>query len=153
MALSLALGCRSEVLLLDEPLANLDPLARREFLAVLSRSVRADGTTSLLASHVVSDIQQVCDHLVVLGIGSVLLDSGVDSALSSHCVVRGDATEDPGSVGLFSLSAGEGLTLLMHGAHAPKCRPASLEEVVLGYLSAGRRSNGADLDEAESHRV
>lgn len=66
VALALALSTRAPVLLLDEPLASLDPLARREFLAVLVDDVRSSGRTALLSSHIVTDIQQACDWLVVL---------------------------------------------------------------------------------------
>ena len=61
---------RAPVLLLDEPLASLDPLARREFLHVLVDAVRADGATALLSSHVITDIEQACDRLLVLGGGT-----------------------------------------------------------------------------------
>ena len=67
VGLALALGTRAPVLLLDEPLASLDPLARREFLHVLVDAVRADGATALLSSHVITDIEQACDRLLVLG--------------------------------------------------------------------------------------
>ena len=70
VGLALALGVRAPVLLLDEPLASLDPLARREFLHVLTDAVRADGSTALLSSHVITDIEQACDRLLVLGGGS-----------------------------------------------------------------------------------
>ena len=69
VGLALALGVRAPVLLLDEPLASLDPLARREFLHVLIDAVRADGSTALLSSHVITDIEQACDRLLVLGGG------------------------------------------------------------------------------------
>jgi len=74
VALALALGTRARILLLDEPLASLDPLARREFLHVLVDAVRADGSTALLSSHVITDIEQACDRLLVLGAGRTLLD-------------------------------------------------------------------------------
>jgi len=74
VGLALALGARVPVLLLDEPLASLDPLARREFLHVLVDAVHADGATALLSSHVITDIEQACDRLLVLGGGRTLLD-------------------------------------------------------------------------------
>ena len=73
VGLALALGTRAPVLLLDEPLASLDPLARREFLRVLVEAVRESGATALLSSHVITDIEQACDHLIVLGGGRSLL--------------------------------------------------------------------------------
>ena len=80
MGLALALGTRAPVLLLDEPLASLDPLARREFLHVLVDAVRADGATALLSSHVITDIEQACDRLIVLGGGRPLLDLSIAEA-------------------------------------------------------------------------
>src|SRR6185503_5805076 len=88
VALALALGTRARILLLDEPLASLDPLARREFLHVLTDAVRADGSTALLSSHVITDIEQACDRLLVLGGGSVLLDLSIAGAIAEHSVVE-----------------------------------------------------------------
>ena len=72
--LALALGTHAPVLVLDEPLASLDPLARREFLHVLVDAVRAQGATAVLSSHVITDIEQACDRVVVLGAGHKILD-------------------------------------------------------------------------------
>src|SRR4029079_14780639 len=88
VGLALALRVRAPVLLLDEPLASLDPLARREFLHVLTDAVRADGSTALLSSHVITDIEQACDRLLVLGGGSVLLDLSIAGAIAEHSVVE-----------------------------------------------------------------
>ena len=93
VGLALALGARAPVLLLDEPLASLDPLARREFLHVLVDAVRADGGTALLSSHVITDIEQACDRLLVLGGGRTLLDLSIAGAIAEHVVVEaGDGT-------------------------------------------------------------
>ena len=89
--LAVALGTRADVLLLDEPLASLDPLARSEFLTVLRTAVREGGSTALLSSHIVTDVEQVCDRLIVLGIGRVLLDDGLAHAVAGHGVRSGDA--------------------------------------------------------------
>lgn len=137
VGLALALGTRAPVLLLDEPLASLDPLARREFLHVLVDSVRADGTTALLSSHVITDIQQACDRLLVLGGGRTLLDLPIAAALAEHRVVPGGESMGSGRlVGTFPGADNERLALVSgasdHG------RPATLEEVVLGHLVAGR---------------
>src|SRR4029077_3267360 len=87
VGLALALGTRAPVLLLDEPLASLDPLARREFLHVLVDAVRANGMTALLSSHVITDIEQSCDRLLVLGSGKTLLDVSIAEAIAAHQVV------------------------------------------------------------------
>ncbi len=66
VALALALAKRPDLLLLDEPVASLDPLARREFLQALMGAVADDGTTVLLSSHLLADLERVCDYLIVL---------------------------------------------------------------------------------------
>jgi ABC-2 type transport system ATP-binding protein len=137
VGLALALGTRAPVLLLDEPLASLDPLARREFLHVLVDAVRANGTTALLSSHVITDIEQSCDRLLVLGSGKTLLDVSIAEAIAAHQVVA-PASVPPGTVvvGTFPDASGERLSLIV--GSAPDGRPATLEEVVLGHLAAGR---------------
>ena len=144
-----ALGTRAPVLLLDEPLASLDPLARREFLHVLVDAVRADGSTALLSSHVITDIEQACDRLLVLGAGKTLLDLSIAGAIAEHFVIDvsssgpgGAAQPIAGSVvGVFPGPSGERLSLV-RGAGAGG-RPATLEEVVLGHLAAARAPRSA----------
>lgn len=133
VALALALGTRANVLLLDEPLASLDPLARREFLHVLTDAVRSGGATALLSSHIVTDVEQACDQLVVLGVGRVLLQSSVAEALAVHRVAP--ANQAVGEViAAFAGPAGERIALQREGSG----RPATLEEIVLGYLASTR---------------
>ena len=145
VALALALGSRAKILLLDEPLASLDPLARREFLHVLTDAVRTDGATALLSSHIVTDVQQACDRLVVLGVGKILLHDTVIDALATHWLAtEGAATADGQAIGSFGGPAGERLTLIRGStlSEGANLRPASLEEVVLGYLASGRGKPG-----------
>ncbi|HEX5012643.1 MAG TPA: ABC transporter ATP-binding protein [Candidatus Limnocylindrales bacterium] len=138
VGLALALGSRAPVLLLDEPLASLDPLARREFLGVLVTAVRESGATALLSSHVITDIEQACDHLIVLGGGRALLAVSIAEAIAGHTVVDLEpvAPRPLGSdvVGSFPGPDGERLTLVRGGGG----RAATLEEVVIGHLAAGR---------------
>jgi ABC-2 type transport system ATP-binding protein len=135
VGLALALGTRAPVLLLDEPLASLDPLARREFLHVLVDAVRATGATAVLSSHVITDIEQACDHLVVLGGGRLLLALSIADAVEAHHVVESVAVT-PGSIviGTFPAPDGRPMSLVRGGAGSR----ASLEEVVIGHLAAGR---------------
>lgn len=137
VGLALALGTHAPVLLLDEPLASLDPLARREFLHVLVSAVRADGITALLSSHVITDIEQACDRLLVLGGGRVLLDLSIATAIAEHRVIAsGLGTGTATVVGTFPGPDGERLDLV---AGDPGLgRAATLEEVVLGHLAVGR---------------
>src|SRR5919106_6042282 len=114
VALALALGTRAPILLLDEPLASLDPLARREFLHVVTDAVRSDGATALLSSHIVTDVEQACDRLIVLGVGRVLLHETVASALEGHAI---STTELPGAVGSFAAPDGARMWLGRGAAH------------------------------------
>ncbi|MEI7743320.1 MAG: ABC transporter ATP-binding protein [Chloroflexota bacterium] len=142
VSLALLLATRARILLLDEPLAALDPLARREFLYLLVSGVRESGATAVLTSHVVTDVEQACDRLVILGDGRKLLDEDVATAVASHRVAVGEAPEGaPGRVVASYLGLGEILVLLemVPGApEVPGLRPATLEELMLGYLAAGR---------------
>jgi ABC-2 type transport system ATP-binding protein len=131
VALAIALGTRAPILLLDEPLASLDPLARREFLHVLTDAVRGDGATALLSSHIVTDVEQACDRLIVLGVGRVLLNASVADAMASHAI---SATDHPNAVASFGAPDGSRIWLVRGEGD----RPASLDEVVLGYLASGR---------------
>jgi ABC-2 type transport system ATP-binding protein len=143
VGLALALGTRAPVLLLDEPLASLDPLARREFLHVLVDAVREEGATALLSSHVITDIEQACDRLLVLGGGRKLLDLSIADSIAAHRVVDGVGAQDQ-LVGSFMDVDGATVSLVraapvsMGGHAGAHGRPATLEEVVLGHLAAGR---------------
>jgi ABC-2 type transport system ATP-binding protein len=142
--LALALGTHAQVFVLDEPLASLDPLARREFLHVLVDAVRADDATAVLSSHVITDIEQACDRLVVLGGGRKILDVPIAEAISSHRVAAAGlipATAGAQPVGTFPGPLGERLTLWLvppERAEVPALRGATLEEVILGQLAASR---------------
>src|SRR3979411_1020640 len=71
VALALALGKHPELLILDEPVARLDPLARRDFMRRLTEAVAEEGSTVLLSSHVMADLERVCDYLIILAAGGV----------------------------------------------------------------------------------
>jgi ABC-2 type transport system ATP-binding protein len=157
LGLAVALGTRAKVLLLDEPLANLDPLARREFIQVLLDAVHSDGSTALLSSHIVTDVEDACDRLVILGGGKVRLDCPLETARRDHRLTEAD-TPPAGAtaVGSFlgkggqkvmtlwrldSTGAGGGAAAGARAAGATgaaESDAASLEDVVLGYLAAGR---------------
>jgi ABC-2 type transport system ATP-binding protein len=137
VALALALGTRAPLLLLDEPLASLDPLARRDFLRTLVDDVHDRGATALLSSHIVTDIEQACDRLIVLAGGHLLLDVAVEVARREHRTVPIDKLAGRMPIGTFPAPAGEPLALV-RGAEVGQ--PATLEEVVLGYLAAARAS-------------
>lgn len=89
LALALALGKRPSLLLLDEPFARLDPLAGREFLQLLMDGAAATESTVVIASHVVSDIERVCDHIVLLADGGVRLQGNVEVIVETHRLLTG----------------------------------------------------------------
>ena len=89
VGLALAVAKRPELLLLDEPLAALDPLARRDFLKSLMASTAATGTTVVLSSHLIGDLARVCDQLVVVRAGRLVLAGELDALLTVHHWVAG----------------------------------------------------------------
>jgi ABC-2 type transport system ATP-binding protein len=149
--LALALGSRAPVLILDEPLASLDPLARREFLHVLSDAMQAGDVSALLSSHVISDIEQACDRVVVLGNGRKLLDASLGAAVSRHRVAAAGTVASHGPlerVATFADAERRQLDLWRLSDEAPRAleadlREATLEEVVLGYLASAREQGPA----------
>jgi ABC-2 type transport system ATP-binding protein len=132
VGLALALGTRAPLLLLDEPLAALDPLARRQFLTTLLDDVRARGATALLSSHVVTDVEQACDWLVVLARGRLALHSSIARAKEEFQTVAAGELEGREAIGTFPGPSGEELALVRGSSGG---RPASLEEIVLGHLA------------------
>jgi ABC-2 type transport system ATP-binding protein len=144
LALTLAVAKRPELLLLDEPVASLDPLARREFLQSLMEFTADQQVSVVLSSHLVADLERVCDYLVVLVASRVRLAGEVDQLLVAHHLVTGPR-RDPASVpsGWEVISAshtGRQSTLLIR-TDGPVHDPAwtvtqvSLEDVVLAYMS------------------
>jgi len=93
LALTLALARRPELLVLDEPMAMLDPLARHDFMAAVMTAIADDGVSVLLSSHVLAELERVADYLVLLSAGSVQVAGEVDDLLACHRVLTGPATE------------------------------------------------------------
>jgi ABC-2 type transport system ATP-binding protein len=144
VALSLALAKRPALLLLDEPVASLDPLARREFLQALMGGVADESTTVLLSSHLLGDLERVCDYLIVLRAGRVQVLGAVDELLATHQVLIGphrDASDIPGvtSVVRQSRTDKQSTLLVRTNGHihdpAWKVHDVSLEDLVLAYLA------------------
>jgi ABC-2 type transport system ATP-binding protein len=141
LALAVALGRRPDLLLLDEPLADLDPLARRQVLGTLLGEVAETGTTVLMSTHVLPDLDGVCDHLVLLRDGGVALAGDLDALLAEHRTVTGLAGVPlPGEV-VHARRAGRQVTAVVRG---PVGRPAGmdvaptgLEDLVLAHLEPG----------------
>jgi ABC-2 type transport system ATP-binding protein len=89
LALTLAIAKRPQLLVLDEPVASLDPLARREFLQSLMEVVAEHGVTVVLSSHLVADLERICDYLVLLDTSHVQLAGEVSQLLTTHCRITG----------------------------------------------------------------
>ncbi len=149
VALTLALAKRPELLLLDEPVASLDPLARREFLQSVMEAVAEDGVTVVLSSHIVADLERVCDHLVILSHARTQLVGPIDEIVSTHRLLVGPRT-DPATVARVHEIVRESHTerqtsLLVHAnGHVYDSRwqlhEVDLEEIVLAYLGQGARA-------------
>jgi ABC-2 type transport system ATP-binding protein len=137
VCLAIALGTRAPVLLLDEPLANLDPLARRDFLRIVRESVQGGDVTIVVSSHVISEIETTATRLLVLGEGRVLFNDTVEHAVGAHRVV--DDAADPIVAEPISMFPGRtGEHLLVRRTSLDGGREPELEEVVLGYLALAR---------------
>jgi len=141
LALTLAIARRPRLLLLDEPMASLDPLARQDAMAVLMTSVAEDGLSVVISSHVLTELERVASYLVVLSGGQVQVAAPVDSLLASHRALTGpagDADRLAGSVPVIAMSrAGRQAQALARTTTAPPGwaeRPVTMEELVLGYL-------------------
>jgi ABC-2 type transport system ATP-binding protein len=149
VSLAMALAKRPELLLLDEPLASLDPLARRDFLSALMESVAEDGVSVVLSSHLVTDLERVCDYLVVLRNGRVAVDGDIASLVRSHRLVSGPRRSGSlNGVGhVIDRTDTDRQTIALVRADGPVLDPTwevgnvDLEEIVLGYLG-GRDGSG-----------
>ena len=147
VALTLALAKRPELLLLDEPVASLDPLARREFLQSVVEAVADRELTVVLSSHILADLERVCDHLVILAAGRTQLAGPIDEIVASHRLLTGPRDE-AGDVArlhdVVSESHAERQTTLLVRANGHvydahwELHDLDLEEIVLAYLGRGR---------------
>jgi ABC-2 type transport system ATP-binding protein len=155
VALALTLAKRPRLLLLDEPVAALDPLARRNFLGLLADAVAAGGLTVMLSSHLVADLERVCDHLVMLASSRVQLCGDIEDLLAEHKVLVGprkDTTAIERSHQVIQITRTPKQTTLLVRLNGPVLDPAfeandtSLEELVLAYM-------GMDAPPALAHLI
>jgi ABC-2 type transport system ATP-binding protein len=153
VALTVALAKRPELLVLDEPLSNLDPLARHEVMRGLMAAVAETGMTVVLSSHVVSDLENTCDWLVVLNGGRVQVSGDIEELIGAHRLLTGPVELADGVAARLPVvgdtRTDRQATLLAHtGAEAVALDPRwttrgiGLEELVLAYL---RRPDAASL--------
>jgi ABC-2 type transport system ATP-binding protein len=146
VALTLALAKRPDLLLLDEPVASLDPLARREFLQSVMEAVAETGMTVLLSSHIVADLERVCDHLVILSRARTQLVGPIDEIVAAHRLLTGPRSDAAAVARVHDVireSHTERQTTLLVRANGHvydscwQLHEVDLEEIVLAYLGYG----------------
>ena len=144
LALTIGIAKRPELLLLDEPVAALDPLARREFLQDLMEAVAEHGLSVVMSSHLVNDLERVCDHLIVLVDSKVRVMGEVEDLLATHHRLSGprrDVDTLPGDQHVVSAKHTDRQTTVLVRTEAPILDPSwtvgqlSLEDLVLEYMS------------------
>ena len=145
LALTLALARRPQLLVLDEPMAMLDPLARHDFMANVMTAMAEDGVSVVLSSHVLVELERVADYLILLSGGSVQMAGEVDDLLARHRVLTGpvaEADKYAERLGVVHARRGEAqahLLIRTNGTTDPvppgwETHPVSLEELTLAYL-------------------
>jgi ABC-2 type transport system ATP-binding protein len=158
LVLAMALATHARILLLDEPLASLDPLARRGFLKTLGEAAHAEGTTILFTSHIVSDVEEICTTVAVIGSGHVHLHAPITDAISAHAVLPAGiampaaehiadfAGRSSQTCALWRLAQGRrGQGPAPAEGEAIGASPASLEDLVLGYLARDHQAGASGV--------
>jgi ABC-2 type transport system ATP-binding protein len=144
LALTVAIAKRPELLILDEPVASLDPLARREFLQSLMEFIAEHGASVVLSSHLVADLERVCDHLIVLAASRVQVAGEVEELLATHYRLTG-AYRDPATLPdgqqVIQASHTDRQSTLIVRSTTPIDDPSwtveqlNLEDLVLAYMT------------------
>ncbi|MFJ3763132.1 ATP-binding cassette domain-containing protein [Streptomyces sp. NPDC090082] len=144
VALALALGKRPGLLLLDEPMADLDPLGRHQLMGLLMADAAEHGTTVVMSSHILTELEGACDHLLLLHGGSVRLDGPVDELLAAHTLLTGPIADLTPHTVVESRTTGRQLTALVRHegpVEGPwETTDPSLEDLLLAHL---RTTEGA----------
>jgi ABC-2 type transport system ATP-binding protein len=153
LALTLGLAKRPDLLLLDEPVAALDPLARREFLQDLMGAVAEQELSVVLSSHLVSDVERSCDFLIVLVDSRVQLAGDIDELLAGHHRLTGPRRDPgtlPGDQEVVTGSHTDRQSTYIVRTEAPILDPAwevsrlTLEDLVIAYMSRPGADRGSD---------
>jgi ABC-2 type transport system ATP-binding protein len=145
LALTLALARRPRLLVLDEPTASLDPLARHDFMAAVMTAMAEDAVSVVLSSHLLTELERVADYLVLISHGRVRLDGTVEDLLTRHQLITGpaDAPARPDWQVVESSTTGVQTHRLvrLESAHSLppewESRPVGVEELTLAYLREG----------------
>jgi ABC-2 type transport system ATP-binding protein len=161
LALTLAIAKRPRLLILDEPVASLDPLARREFLSDLMEAVADQELSVVLSSHLVADLERVCDYLVVLAASRVQIAGDVDALIASHHRLIGprrDPATLPGDQQVVQGTHTDRQSTLIIHSRQPVLDPAwtveqlSLEDLVLAYMSQAANGHHSSRPALEVQR-
>lgn len=139
VALALAFGKRPELLLLDEPMADLDPLARHQLTGALMAEAAEHGTTILMSSHVVAELEGACDHLLLIGAGRVRLAGESETILAAHSLLTGTGPDFGPHTVVEERATGRGRTALVRpvgpvDSAAWLVEQPTLEELILAHL-------------------
>ena len=145
LALTLALARRPQLLVLDEPMAMLDPIARHDFMATVMTAAAEDGVSVVLSSHVLAELERVADYLVLVSHGNVQVAGEVEDLLATHRLLTGPASESGRYTRQWNVvhasSAASLVRLLVRydGTSSPvppgwEARAVTLEELTLAYL-------------------
>jgi ABC-2 type transport system ATP-binding protein len=155
LALTLAIAKRPELLILDEPIASLDPLARREFLQILMEATADQELSVVMSSHLVADLERVADYLIVLVGSRVQVDGETEDLLASHRLLTGPRSDasalPPGAAVITESHTGRQSTFLVRST-APVHDPAwladsvDLEDMVLAYMGKAAASSRTVLE-------
>jgi ABC-2 type transport system ATP-binding protein len=149
LALTLAIAKRPELLILDEPIASLDPLARREFLQVLMESTAEHDVSVIMSSHLVADLERISEYLVVLVDSRVQVAGEIDELLASHQLLTGarrDPVAMPANQHIISASHTDRQSTILVRCDEPILDPSwsvdhiDLEDLVLAYMGQARTS-------------
>lgn len=154
VSLALALAKKPKLLLLDEPVAALDPLARHDFLSSLAQAVADGGLTVVMSSHLLADLERVSDHVIVLAAGKTQLCDDIETVLNEHKLLVGphSGTKDlDDSVNVIhETHTAKQSTLLVRvekGAKVPsgwQAQEPNIEEIILAYMGQAKDLNEGD---------
>jgi ABC-2 type transport system ATP-binding protein len=143
LALTLALARRPQLLILDEPVAMLDPIARHDFMAIVLTAAADDGVSVVLSSHVLAELERVADYLILLSRGQLQVAGEVDDLLAGHRLLTGPTAETDrySESPVVHARRGEAVTHLLVRAAADdpvppgwEAHPVGMEELALAYL-------------------
>lgn len=152
VALALALAKKPRLLLLDEPVAALDPLARHDFLSSLAQAVAESGLTVVMSSHLLADLERVSDHVIVLAAGKTQLCEDIETVLGEHKLLTGPRTnklsEESFKV-IHETNTAKQSTVLVRVKGKRKLpagwqqQEPNIEEIILAYMGQGKEGGRA----------